>query len=134
MPRALWIAGIALLLSTPALNAQTINTYMSQFRSVFAAWDANKDNSLDKEELARAFLGANAKPYDDGETAKDSDSQKDKPKADYSNYPDYNFLVQLDANSDGKISKGEFDKWARDIAGQMKEQADAVKRIANAQA
>src|SRR5262245_48747205 len=50
-------------------------TTMNQMRGLFARWDTNKDDFLDKKELAIAFRGAGARPYDWRET-------KDKDKAD----------------------------------------------------
>ena len=148
---------------------------MAQYRAWFAAVDTNKDGFLDKEELAVAFRGARAKPFDyvpppkepkDGKDkdekdkdAKDKD-EKDKPakdkdekdkdekdrsekdkssstkpdkKPDYSRYPDYNFLVQLDVNNDEMISKEEFDNWARDLAVQIKNQLETQQRMLSLQ-
>ena len=186
----------------PTKDPPGTSVYMGQFRAWFAKWDADKDNYLDKEELAKAFRGSKAKPYDyvappktdDTDKAKpddkkdpadpkadpkkdatdpkadpkktpvaanvkdpapadpkkdatdpkadpkkdpapadpkkdpaksDSESTKEPKKPDYSKYPDYNFLVQLDTDKDEKISYDEFITWARDMATQMYNQAQA---------
>jgi hypothetical protein len=153
--------------------------YMAQFRALFDAWDLNKDGYLDKEELAKAFRGPKAKPFDYVPPPKaGSDSDKDPPakdapakdapakdapakdapakdapakdapakdastdtsrspgdpkdpkKPDYSQFPDYNFLVQLDQDNDQMISRHEFLSWARDYSVQLKQQADAAARL-----
>jgi Ca2+-binding EF-hand superfamily protein len=122
---------------------------MGQLRALFAAWDLDKDGYLDKEELAKAFRGPKAKPFDykapskdakdkdtDKDTskdAKDKDTSKDAKKPDYSAYPDYQFLVQLDTDGDEKISRDEFESWARDYAVQLKKIADTQTLIAQAE-
>jgi hypothetical protein len=167
MHRILWALALGLGLTVPlAADAQTktvdppgTSGIMAQYRSWFAAADANKDGMLDKEELAKAFRGPFAKPFDyvpPPKTAKDKDekdksekdksekdkSEKDKSasaekparKPDYSRYPDYNFLVQLDVNSDEMVSREEFDNWARDLAVQIKNQLEAQLRLQQLQA
>jgi hypothetical protein len=209
--------GLALLLAAtgtardgkPKKDPPGTAPYLAQLRGLFKSWDLNGDGYLDKEELAKAFRGPNAKPYDYQAPAKDKDKppvgppekavtkdtennetsfNKDKgtgsdvaagdfkvggadaaanvdrvgpkndftaalykdegkeptfptnggaaqktTKPDYSKYPDYNFLMKLDKDGDERISKDEFDAWAHDYAGQLKHQADALKRIAHAE-
>jgi len=158
---------LVLLLGVAASTAQTrkppktdvkdppgTEVYMAQFRLLFDKLDLDKDNYLDKEELAKGFRGPSAKPYDyaapksdtekdkDKSTTekpdpdkKDSDSTRDKPadKADYSKYPDYSFLIQLDTDKDQKISYDEFMSWAREYSVQLREQAEVQQKLLQAQ-
>jgi hypothetical protein len=81
---------------------------MGQLRLLFDRWDKNKDGYLDPGELAKAFRGASARPHNgDGNVPSDKLAAK---------YPDYQFLIQLDQNHDGKISLVEFEDWARSYA------------------
>jgi hypothetical protein len=111
--------------------------YMDQFRALFDAWDENSDGFLDKDELAHAFRGDKAKPFDTpkADTKKDdstSDS-KDTKKPDYTKYADYNFLVALDQDNDQKVSRKEFLSWARNYAVALKQQADAQNKLSQLQ-
>jgi Ca2+-binding EF-hand superfamily protein len=85
---------------------------MGQLRLMFEVWDRNKDGYLDPGELAKAFRGGNARPHNgDGRTPSDKLAAK---------YPDYQFLIELDQNHDGKISLREFEDWARSYAKELK--------------
>jgi Ca2+-binding EF-hand superfamily protein len=124
---------------------------MARYRLWFATTDANSDGYLDKEELAKVFRGLNARPYDyvpppkekkeeekkadkpdsEGLIEKDKKSETVKPdaKKDYSRYPDYRFLIQLDTDHDGQISRDEFETWAREAAVQLKAQIDLQEKL-----
>jgi Ca2+-binding EF-hand superfamily protein len=85
---------------------------MGQLRLMFEVWDKNKDGYLDPGELAKAFRGANARPHNgDGKTPSNKLATK---------YPDYQFLIELDQDHDGKISLREFEDWARSYAKELK--------------
>jgi hypothetical protein len=114
--------------------------WMNQLRALFALWDKNKDDYLDKSELAIAFYGAGAKPYDANEsktpslkTEDRSESKKDESardkKPDYSGRADYVFLIQLDKDNDERISRAEYMSWARDYATQLRDQAESQKKL-----
>jgi EF-hand domain pair len=85
---------------------------MGQLRELFARWDTNNDGFLDRAELARAFRGSGAKPAPSGPGS--------VTRSSLSHYPDLEFLVQLDQNNDGRISRAEFIDWARGFAQEYK--------------
>jgi hypothetical protein len=148
-----------------------LTPYLNKLKGTFTSLDLNGDGFLDKEELAKAFRGPDAKPFDfkkapvekpakiktecvvlaslpvpalasgmviaevwQGQMPAANLDNKSASKPDYSKYPDYLFLQQYDTNQDEKISKKEFDVWARDYAQQWKNYDDAQKRLAKAQA
>jgi hypothetical protein len=122
------LAGVSVSPATAAVP--TVTAIRAQLKQVFAAWDLDGDGFLDKEELAKAFRGARAKPYD----SKSSNKDKGTKKSDYNRYPDYLFLVQLDTDKDGKISKKEWTAWAKVYSSLLKEMYKAQDQIAKAQA
>jgi Ca2+-binding EF-hand superfamily protein len=84
-----------------------LTVQMGRFRSLFAEWDLNNDGYLDKAELAKGFRGANAKAY----APAPGSSASHKSIA--AKYPDHEFLIELDQDHDGKVSRAEFMDWAR---------------------
>lgn len=126
----------------------TLTSIRGQLRLLFAEWDLNDDQFLDKEELAKAFRGGAAKPYDYQDPhrkdkhgagpkgAPDKRSGKALPskKSPYKTFPDYLFLTQLDENGDGKISRKEWETWAKDYARQLRDFLKAEDQVRRAQA
>jgi Ca2+-binding EF-hand superfamily protein len=119
----------------PKADPPGTGAYMTQLRAWFKAADLDNDGYLDKAELAKVFRGSDAKPFDfkKGDDAKDKDASRganetgDKP--DYSKFPDYLFLTQLDKDKDDKVSKDEFENWARDYAVQLKHLDEQIKKV-----
>jgi Ca2+-binding EF-hand superfamily protein len=111
--------------STPKVRRDLAGTtaLMGKFRSLFANWDLNKDGYLDKGELARAFRGADARPYEP--TTGSTLSAKTVARR----YPDHEFLIELDQDGDGKISRTEFMDWARSYVGDLKKVNEGQDRI-----
>jgi hypothetical protein len=140
---------LAAFLSTPTLaddkkkaDPPGTGPYMTQLRAWFKAADLDSDGYLDKAELAKAFRGAKAKPYDfkkgDDKDKKDADKKDDvkekgketsQSKPDYDDYPDYQFLKLVDTDKDEKVSKDEFETWAREYAVELKQQDDQLKKV-----
>lgn len=157
MTRKCWILAACLMASmtgpAPAQDKPDppgTSVFLSRYRAWFKLVDANNDGYLDKEELAKAFRGSDAKPYDyksnkakdadknDADKAKDSESGKGSlsstTKPDYSKYADYVFLTQLDKDNDEKISKDEFESWARSYAVSLKKQLETLQKIEKTEA
>ena len=110
--------------------------YMGQLRDLFATWDRNHDGHLDKQELARGFRGTKARPYDTAAgpaTSSPGGAGNGKAGPDYTQYPDFHFLAQLDQNNDGKISRAEFLTWAREYAVRWKKADAVLTKLATAQ-
>ena len=134
LPSVVAVAGLLALLwadssrAAPKKDPAGTAVYMGQLRLLFDTWDLNSDGYLDKHELAKAFRGPDAKPYE-----KPAGGTAENAKPDLSKYPDHVLLVELDVNGDGKISKVEFENWARDFAVSLKHREQALKRVTTAE-
>jgi hypothetical protein len=101
----------------------------SQLRGWFNANDTNKDDYLDKDELAVALRGKGAKAYD---FTPPGQQPRTFTARDFPKYPDYSLLCRLDRDNDGKISRDEFELWAYDYADFLKKDLDERVRLAQA--
>ena len=165
-------AGVAVLLSWAAGPApgqpaakkkrDQLNRYVQQMQAKFRAWDLNQDSMLDKAELAKAFRGPNAKPFDadadDGTKKVDpvatvlvtvpvptppvsyavaevvaSNSPKSAPAVDYTTFPDYQFLVLVAKNGQTQVIRQDFDAWARQYAQNVQQMQYAQSAAQQAQ-
>ena len=119
------------LSSQPAPIARALHTgptlaIQEQLRAWFKAADTNGDGFLDKQELAHAFRGPNARPYDYAPFGK---TPKKLGASDFAQYPDFAFLCRLDRNHDGRYPWNDFDRWAYEFADFIRKDADERDRI-----
>jgi hypothetical protein len=146
------IAMISLLLEAGPLYAQNASSLskktdpagtgplMNQLRALFSTWDANDDRFLDKAELAKGFRGPDAKPYVPPAKAKKGDAAPDAkdakvapPKQEVTKPPDYEFLIEVDLDGDGRVSRDEFLNWAREYAVLQKNIRSAELKVSKAE-
>jgi len=149
----------ALLLVGAAPQIKTgVAQYQQQLGDRFTGWDLNGDGFLDKEELAKAFRGKDARPYDDADkrtqvygltlaslpwpamavqlAVADRLQRAAPPKTakDYAQLPDYQFLIMVDTNADQKVSQKEFKAWAKGYARSLAARDKALTSLTQAQA
>jgi hypothetical protein len=169
---AAWTAGPAAA-QGKRTRAVDYKNYLGQLQNRFTSWDTNGDKVLDKFELARAFRGPNAKPYDDAPDntppalkakidlqylkllesvtvfyaqlgpglthtladtlARDFSSTKTPDLATYANLPDYQFLLLAGTTGQPKLTKAEYDSWARGYAGYLADYEEAQRKLKVAQ-
>jgi hypothetical protein len=151
---ACWVA------DATAGGTTTAAQYQKQLGARFTAWDLNGDGALDKEELAKAFRGKDAKPFDDAPqdqraqvygltlvslprhamavqlAVADRLQQRGgnaKTAKDYAQLADFQFLSLADTNNDLRVSQQEFDTWARGYAKALNARDRALKSLEQAQ-
>src|SRR5262249_48596604 len=102
--------------------------------------DADKDTDKDKKDTDKDADKDKEKDADKDKVDKDADKEKDPGKESsksgdktYDDYPDYQFLKALDKDGDEKISRKEWDAWAKDYVTGMKPILDAQRRIEQAE-
>jgi hypothetical protein len=148
------------------------NNYVKQLTARFNSWDTNGDKVLDKNELARAFRGPNAKAYDAGDDklpplsaqadksslkllarqsmfvnklgppvnelllialARDFSTTRSPNVAAYATLPDYQFILLVGTTGLPKLTKQEYDGWARIYAGNLADYEEAQRKLKVAQ-
>jgi hypothetical protein len=167
------LAAIALP-GPPGASAQKkkdpdVTRYMKLLMARFESWDKNSDNTLDKDELAKAFRGAKAKAYDYQPETKESKARDralllyaaltaassvggeshhlgaeivvlctprpaSAPPVNPNLYADYQFLVIAGTKGQSKLSRKEFETWARSYAKLLDEQEEAQQHVSQAKA
>ncbi len=128
-----WLPGLLLLLAGPLPAAVAAPKgsggnlppqLEAQFHTVFDKADGNGDTFLDKDELARAFRGTNAKAPEQGmydDKGRLTAVYYQAPKR----YPELVFLWSADKDSDGRVSIAEFLEVKRTAYNALQKQARA---------
>ncbi len=141
MTRMHWYLGLAAIVLVPGVGlaadkkkGKVSPEIAKQIREAFDKMDLDKDGSLDRAELAKAFRGPGAKPLpepkkDEKKTEPTDPTKKPAPSA-QSKFPDGAFLEKFDADDDGKVSFGEYDDGLSEI---IAEQLDAQKKLNDAE-
>jgi hypothetical protein len=128
-----------------------IARYVKVMNDQFNSWDLNMDGVLDKDELAKAFRGNNAKAYDYQDPppkpgprvtmvalmtvprvdlpfnaaladlvtrydAKKAEKPAPLPPDVYQGYPDYQFIVLAGTKGQDRVTRQDFETWARNYA------------------
>ena len=139
-----------------------VQRFVKQLAARFQAWDTDANNKLDKQELAIAFRGADAKPFDYVPTTPrdvgrvlfgglmalppyilfsnqtlaavvELQTPRDSgTKPDYTVYADYQFLVLAGTTGQTTLQRREFDTWARTYAQALADQSYAMRLYQNA--
>lgn len=122
----LTFGGVSWADNPPAVDPPGTEGLMKEYRAWFDKHDKNQDGVLDKSELAKAFRGVNAKPAPECQDVPKHMGMRTK-KASCKAQPsiDAQFLELVDRDNDGKLSREEFVHWARQMAAQVKQIAEA---------
>lgn len=103
-------------------NDSRLKTIRRDLEAVFRHWDADKDNKVTADELARGLRGKDAKPYrapSPGEAGKSGTRELKLPEI-TKKYPDYAFLLRWDKDRDDVLSVKEFDEFVGEVAAHYK--------------